>query len=166
MTSSRSSRQREKDVPSPSSKARRSSTAGSGLLSREAFGEAVFARDKHRCVFCSAPAVDAHHLIERKLFPDGGYYVDNGISVCSEHHMACERTDLSVEEGRAAAGIVCVMVPAGFDPAVSVDKWGNVVHPDGTRSPGPMFGLENVEKVMRHHFWRFEPKAEVSDGPT
>jgi hypothetical protein len=130
------------------------------LLSRDEFRESVFARDAHRCVFCTEPAVDAHHLIERKLFADGGYYLANGISVCSSHHMACERTDISVVEGGEAAGIVTIMVPAGFDPAVPVDKWGNVVHPDGSRTAGPMIGLENVQKVMGHHFFRFAEPLE------
>ena len=52
------------------------------LLSRDDFRELTFQRDGHRCVLCGAPAQDAHHIIERRLFPDGGYYLGNGASVC------------------------------------------------------------------------------------
>lgn len=68
------------------------------VLSREIFRESVFKQDGHKCVCCSKPAVDAHHILERRLFTDGGYYLDNGASVCEEHHLAAERTVLSVEE--------------------------------------------------------------------
>jgi len=57
------------------------------LLSRTEFREGVFERDKLKCVICGAPAVDAHHIIERRLFPDGGYYLDNGSSLCGDCHM-------------------------------------------------------------------------------
>lgn len=66
----------------------------SKLLTRDAFREGVFARDGNCCVFCGRPAVDAHHILERRLWPDGGYYLNNGASVCAEHHMLCETTEI------------------------------------------------------------------------
>jgi hypothetical protein len=42
------------------------------LLTREEFKRQVFARDGH-CAFCQLPPVDAHHILERRLWPDGGY---------------------------------------------------------------------------------------------
>ena len=41
------------------------------LLTRNEFREGVFARDNHTCVVpdCNKEAVDAHHIIERKLCP-------------------------------------------------------------------------------------------------
>lgn len=46
-------------------------------LSREEFRREVFARDTGLCVICKAQAVDAHHIVERRLWDDGsfGYYV-------------------------------------------------------------------------------------------
>ncbi len=44
------------------------------LLTRAAFRAAVFARDGGRCVICGAVAVDPHHILDRALWPDGGYY--------------------------------------------------------------------------------------------
>lgn len=60
-------------------------------LIREAFREAVFKRDKHRCAFCSATQeLDAHHITDRKEMPNGGYVVENGISLCPIHHKMAE----------------------------------------------------------------------------
>jgi len=119
------------------------------LLTRDQFREGVFARDQHRCVVCKAPAVDAHHIIERRLWPDGGYYLENGASVCTEHHLACERTTISVEEIRDAAGIARAVLPAHLYPDQSYDKWGNPILPNGQRSKGELFHDESVQKVLR-----------------
>ena len=82
------------------------------LLLRDEFREGVFARDGYKCVFCKKTAeqtpegkLDAHHIIERRLWNDGGYYLDNGATVCEEHHLLCEQTVYSVEDVREAAGI-------------------------------------------------------------
>ena len=53
-------------------------------LTRDQFRNGVFARDGHKCVLCQAPGQDAHHIMERRLFPDGGYYLDNGATVCRD----------------------------------------------------------------------------------
>ncbi len=118
------------------------------LLTREAFREAVFARDNHRCVFCPEPAVDAHHIIERRLWPDGGYYLDNGASVCGAHHILCEETVLSVEDVREAAGIRKVLVPPHLYADTRMDKWGNPILEDGRRLPGELFDDESVRKIL------------------
>lgn len=58
---------------------------------RENFRTVVFARDHGKCVFCDKSAVDAHHITDRSEMPNGGYILENGISVCDEHHMMCEK---------------------------------------------------------------------------
>jgi len=127
------------------------------LLSRDDFREGVFARDNHRCVFCEKAAVDAHHIIERRLWPDGGYYMDNGASVCEEHHLACERTDISVEDVRHACGITKIIVPPHLYDDHVYDKWGNPVLPDGKRGRGELFHDESVQKVIKEHLKDFTP---------
>lgn len=57
---------------------------------RKKFREIVFARDKNTCRVCGDPAVDAHHIIDRNEMPDGGYILDNGISLCSNCHIKAE----------------------------------------------------------------------------
>ena len=126
------------------------------LLTRDQFREAVFARDGHKCVFCGARAedtpegkLDAHHIIERRLWPDGGYYLDNGATVCELHHLACERTVWSVEDVRHQAGITKIVVPPHLYPDHIYDKWGNPVLDDGRRAKGELFFDESVQKVLR-----------------
>ena len=118
------------------------------LLSRKQFKEQVFKRSKGRCVFCSDQAVDAHHILERKLFPDGGYYLDNGAAVCEKHHLDCERTIISVEAVREACGITNVILPPGFEAFYVYDKWGNIEKFDGTRKPGPLFHDTGCRKSL------------------
>ena len=118
------------------------------LLSRTDFREAVFARDKHTCVFCDAPAVDAHHILERRLWTDGGYYIENGASVCARHHIECERTSISVDEVRAACGITKIIVPDHFYDDHIYDKWGNPILEDGRRGKGELFLDESVQKIL------------------
>ena len=84
------------------------------LMTRDDFRNSVFERDNHLCVICGAPAVDAHHILERRLFPDGGYYIDNGASLCEFHHLEAESTRLSCDEIRQAAGITEVILPPHF----------------------------------------------------
>ena len=45
------------------------------------------------------------HIIERKLFDDGGYYLNNAASVCEHHHIECEKTLITVGEVYKAAKI-------------------------------------------------------------
>ena len=126
------------------------------LLTRKQFREDVFDRDGHKCVVCGAEGrLDAHHILERRLWPDGGYYLDNGVSVCGEHHLACERTDISVEEIREAAGITRLALPPHLYADQKYDKWGNPVLANKTRLMGELFEDESVQKVLRKHLGSF-----------
>ena len=118
------------------------------LLTRDEFREQVFKRDNYKCVFCDKPAKDAHHILERRLWPDLGYYLSNGASVCEEHHLACERTTLSVEDVRHACGITKIWVPPHLYDDHIYDKWGNPVLEDGRRGKGELFFDESVQKVL------------------
>lgn len=62
---------------------------------RQAFREAVFSRDEHMCRVCQIPAsseirLDAHHITDRNLMPNGGYVKENGISLCPTCHEKAE----------------------------------------------------------------------------
>lgn len=61
-------------------------------LSREQFETVVFQRNDGRCEVpeCAETADDAHHIIERDQWSDGGYYRQNGIALCSAHHRDAE----------------------------------------------------------------------------
>jgi predicted restriction endonuclease len=125
------------------------------LLTREQFRDKVFKRDKFHCIFCSSTQISAHHILDRKLFSNGGYYLDNGASVCDEHHWSCEKTDISVEEVRKSCGITNIILPENFDSTKTYDKWGNIVFPNGNREPGVIFWEENVQKILVSKFHLF-----------
>lgn len=118
------------------------------LLSRDEFRESVFQRDNHQCVLCGAPAQDAHHIMERRLFPDGGYFLDNGASVCGPCHILCEQTIVSVEEVREKIGSTRPVLPPHLYWDVVYDKWGNVILSNGTRLAGDLFHDESVQKIL------------------
>ena len=98
---------------------------------RTEFRNAVFERDNHKCVipWCNEPPADAHHLIERKLWPkeSGGYLLDNGVSVCKTHHMRAEGDVITPMALREYAGIKTTVIPDSTDINLDVSKWGNAL---------------------------------------
>jgi len=118
------------------------------LLTRDQFRESVLKRDGHKCVVCKQPAQDAHHIIERRLFDDGGYYLDNGASLCSKHHIEAEKTILSCEEIRRFAKVQKKVIPNHFDTDANYDKWGNIILTNGRRVIGELFYDESVNKIL------------------
>lgn len=119
------------------------------LTDRKAFSEGVFKRDNYKCVMCKAPAVDAHHILERRLWVDGGYHIDNGASLCSACHIEAEKTNITVEDLRIACGITKPLIPDHLYHDVVYDKWGNIVHIDETITPGELFLDESVQKILK-----------------
>lgn len=97
------------------------------LLSREDFKKQVLKRDNYTCVVCGTISydLDAHHLLDRKLWDDGGYYLDNGVSLCKDIcHLDAETSVYTVEELREKAGILNIIVPSQLNPTTVYDKWG------------------------------------------
>jgi len=121
------------------------------LLSREQFKERTLTRLDGRCCVpgCLSPAVDAHHIIERRLWPDEGYYLDNGAPLCSEHHIKAETTEISAEDLRRYCGIETTLLPPQFVLGERIDKWGNYILANGTRYQGEMFHDEQVQKALK-----------------
>jgi len=118
------------------------------LLAREDFRRQVFARDLGKCVICGSPAQDAHHILERRLFDNGGYFLSNGASLCARHHIEAEQTTLTVDEIREKAGIEAPVLPSHFYPDERYDKWGNTILPNGRRTRGELFFDESVQKIL------------------
>lgn len=118
------------------------------LLTRAAFRDAVFGRDGHVCVVCGAPAQDAHHIIERRLWPDGGYYIDNGASLCAGCHVSAEQTSIDCDELRTKCGIEHVVLPPHLYRDQAYDKWGNPIQSNGTRLKGELFDDPSVQRAL------------------
>lgn len=128
----------------------------SKLLTKDKFNELSLRRDGYHCIFCSETNVVIHHIFDRKLFPDNGFYLNNGATVCDKHHWDCEKTDISVDEVKKACGIQELVLPSGFDSIKTYDKWGNIILPNGRRQPGIMFYGDNVQKVLKDKLWLFD----------
>jgi len=98
------------------------------LLTREDFERQVFARDGNKCVICGDPAKDAHHLIERRIWTEPyeyqGYLVDNGVSVCAEHHMAAEKNWIPPQAFRRILDLPTVK-PKSLRCDTDYSKWGD-----------------------------------------
>jgi RNA ligase-like protein len=119
------------------------------LLSRDEFRKAVFERDRYECVVCGVDAQDAHHIVERRLFPDGGYYLSNGASLCGACHLKAESTEISCDELRQRCNIREIILPPHFYSDQPIDKWGNPILPNGQRLKGELFHDESVQKVIK-----------------
>src|SRR2546427_594126 len=118
------------------------------LLTREPFRRSAFERDGYRCVLCHAVATAVHHLMERRLFADGGYDLNNAASVCRPCHLRCEQTLVSVEEVREAAGIREAVLPDHLYRDQRYDTWGNPILDNGSRLRGELCDDPGVQKVL------------------
>jgi 5-methylcytosine-specific restriction endonuclease McrA len=60
---------------------------------RAKFREVVFKRDNNKCRVCKASdgKLDAHHITDRSELPNGGYVLENGISLCEPCHWKAEQ---------------------------------------------------------------------------
>lgn len=124
------------------------------LLTRDEFRSKTFERDGHACVICKRTdlPLDAHHIIERRLWDDGGYYLDNSASLCDDGisgcHYKAETTEITVEQIRDACGIKNVILPEYMYHDIEYDKWGNTYLSNGLRTMGPLMQDESVLKVL------------------
>jgi hypothetical protein len=121
-------------------------------LSREQFRNSILERDNNKCVICGSSTLplDAHHIVERRLWGEcGGYTSSNGATLCSQHHIEAEQTVLPCEEIREAAGISKIILPEHLYVDTIYDKWGNIILPDGRRLKGELFYDESVQKILK-----------------
>lgn len=122
------------------------------VLTRDQFREQCLTRDNNQCVICkSKSGISVHHIIERKLFTQdfesGGYFIDNGATLCEDCHFRAEQTIISCEDIRIASNIKSVILPDHFEPGIYT-KWGDQIN-NSERIPGEMFQDENVQKILK-----------------
>jgi len=125
------------------------------LLTRDCFREEVFKRDNYTCVVCKAKGVklDAHHIIERREFKAphefGGYYIQNGASLCSDCHLKAEMTVISCQLLYSLIEVDKPIYPEHLYQDHVYTKWADVILEDGRRTPGPYFYDESVQKILK-----------------
>jgi hypothetical protein len=93
---------------------------------REKFREQCRERDNETCLvpWCDEYPEDVHHILERELWQDGGYVIDNGASVCNHHHRLAETNDIPPQAFWLWAGIEEPPLPESVSTK-DVDKWGS-----------------------------------------
>ena len=120
------------------------------LLTRDQFRESCLIRDNHCCVICqSKDKLSVHHIIERRCWEDGGYYMNNGATLCEFHHIKAEETTLTCDEIRSKVGITEILLPDHLYGDQEYDKWGNIILPSGQRLKGDLFNDESVQKILQ-----------------
>lgn len=118
------------------------------LADQTRFVRAVLSRDNGVCVFCGALATDVHQIFASELWDDGGFFEDNGASVCSVHYRACRSTVISVEAAVAAVGLETPVLPPHLYAVQRYDTWGNAILNDGRRTRGELFHLAAVQAAL------------------
>lgn len=97
------------------------------LLSRKNFRRKCLERDNNKCVviFCENKADEVHHLTERSLWEEeegnGGYYMNNGASVCNKHHKMAENNYIPPQAFWRWLNVEPI-TPKGY--GWNINKWG------------------------------------------
>jgi len=101
-------------------------------MTREEFREECVYRDYGECIVpgCDAEVTadpdgpgEVHHIIERKLWEDGGYFPANGASVCNPHHRLAEENIIPPQAFWRWVGTNAPTIPEQCD-SIDIDKWG------------------------------------------
>lgn len=100
-------------------------------LVRKQFRDAVFGRDRYRCVLCghqSSPEkaeeeLDAHHITDRHHMPNGGYVKENGATLCKNGNPSChEKVETGIVRGVSRAPELYALVGSSYVLAFEKSK--------------------------------------------
>lgn len=91
-------------------------------LVRERFRSECLVRDGHRCRACGVRVagidVNVHHITPRNEIPNGGYVLENGITLCHGCHRqaeACLATLAGASQGEShALNVACALSPTNL----------------------------------------------------
>lgn len=70
---------------------------------RKHFRDSVLKRDSYKCVICDFGFIEhleVHHITDRNEIPNGGYVLENGITLCPGCHLKAEKYHMT--NGRKA----------------------------------------------------------------
>jgi hypothetical protein len=130
-------------------------------LTRDEFRNEALKRDNYQCVICgNKNNLSVHHIMNRKLFTlEKQNISNNNVTLCEEHHILAEKTDISCQELRDRAGIKEIILPDHLSPEDTYDCWGNPILPNGTRLRGELFDEPNVQKILEDKLSIFTDKV-------
>lgn len=89
-------------------------------LIRENFRNKVFKRDGFKCKVCNNKNnLDAHHIVDRNEIPNGGYVVQNGITLCGDCHLKAEQHHINpnLEEDEFSPDSLYRLIGSNFTDA-------------------------------------------------
>lgn len=58
----------------------------------------VFCRDNYQCVLCGSTKLEAHHINNWSDYPELRFSIDNGVTVCKNHHPSGRENELKMVE--------------------------------------------------------------------
>jgi RNA ligase len=119
------------------------------IVSEGAFYREVMQRDGSRCVICGSIPEGVIHLMDLRLWDGDGEYVDNGVTLCAQHHLAAIITDIPLDDLRRAANIAELWLPPHLYASTEYDRWGNPLMPDGSRARGELFQEPDVQAHLK-----------------
>lgn len=99
-------------------------------LIRQAFRDACFKRDQYRCAYCKwkpkpeniEKELDVHHITNRNDMPNGGYVLENGISLCARCHYNAEQYLQIGSCMDFAASKLYIIINSSYERAVEASK--------------------------------------------
>lgn len=98
---------------------------------RKLFRDSCYKRDGFRCAVCGMKSskdkaeeeLDAHHITDRNLMPNGGYVKENGISLCAQCH---EKAEVFHSTGTALPGFspedLYIKIKSSYEKAVEASE--------------------------------------------
>lgn len=97
---------------------------------RTKFRDSVFKRDGFKCRVCSTPGnLDAHHITDRNLMPNGGYVKENGISLCPTCHELAEIFhSTGIAHPNFSPDDLYKLIGSNFELAISISHVLNTTH--------------------------------------
>lgn len=128
---------------------------------RQKFRQTCVDRDNSQCIvpWCNETVTsdpdgkgDVHHIIERKLWENGGYVEQNGVSICSKHHKDAEKKYIPPQAFWYWANINEPVLPDGLDR--HVNKFG-----ESLESPR----WKDRRKYIKYHSTRHLPFSNIGD---
>lgn len=94
---------------------------------RKEFRKQCLKRDEYKCVICGyspkeESELDVHHIVNRKNMPNGGYVLENGITLCCDKSNNKTDCHLKAEFGEFSEEELFAMIGSNQEKAIQAAK--------------------------------------------